>query len=213
MGTTLQRARRGSWRPTAPRQVTGKPTDDADGNGSTWRAFDASVRSIVTAAPAAAPFGRLSSFATRVAMCVAHRFISSAEYRVVTDRCSGYEAQHRADTQQPTRAGNRIVRLVIAHEPEPFGGIVFVSRANQAAAFERISRSSFSWRFSRRSRLSSSRSAVVSPPSPRPASRADCAIQFLIDCAVGSNSHASSSGERQVRTSSTHLATELRRVG
>jgi hypothetical protein len=36
---------------------------------------------------------------------------------------------------------------VIAHEPEPFDGIAFVSRANQAAAFESISRSSRSWRF------------------------------------------------------------------
>ncbi len=57
--------------------------------------------------------------------------------------------------------------MVIAHEPEPFAGIAFVSRANQAAAFERISRSSLSRRFSRRRRLSSSRSAVVRPPSPR----------------------------------------------
>src|SRR5262249_37829480 len=107
------------------------------------------------------------------------------------------------DTQQPTHAGNRIVRLVIAHELEPFRGIVFVSRANQAAAFDRISRSSLSWRFSRRSRLSSSRSAVVRPPSPRPALRSHWANQFLIDCAVGSNSRASSSGERPARTSST----------
>src|SRR6516164_8242237 len=106
------------------------------------------------------------------------------------------------DTQQPTHAGNRIVRLVIAHELEPFCGIVFVSRANQAAAFDRISRSSLSWRFSRRNRLSSSRSAVVRPPSPRPASRSHCATQFLIDCAVGSNSRASSSGERPARTRS-----------
>jgi hypothetical protein len=36
----------------------------------------------------------------------------------------------------------RLTRLVIAHEPEPFAGIAFVSRANQAAAFERMSRSS-----------------------------------------------------------------------
>src|SRR6476469_906316 len=107
------------------------------------------------------------------------------------------------DTQQPAHGGDRIGGLVLAHEPESFGGIVFVSRANQAAAFDRISRSSLSWRFSRRSRLSSSRSAVVSPPAPRPASRADCAAQFLIDCAVGSNSPASSSGERPARTSST----------
>src|SRR3954451_12478813 len=107
------------------------------------------------------------------------------------------------DAQQPAHAGNRILCLVIAHEPEPFGGIVFVSRANQAAAFERISRSSLSWRFSRRSRLSSSRSAVVRPPSPRPPLRSDCANQFLIDCAVGSNSAASSSGVRPACTSST----------
>src|SRR5213078_2153902 len=107
------------------------------------------------------------------------------------------------DTQQLAHGGDRVTCLVIAHEPEPFAGIAFVSRANQAAAFERISRSTLSWRFSRRSRLSSSRSAVVRPPSPRPALRSDCANQFLIDCAVGSNSRASSSGERPARTRST----------
>ena len=95
------------------------------------------------------------------------------------------------DTQQLAHGDDRVARLVIAHESEPFAGIAFVSRANQAAAFERISRSTRSWRFSRRSRWSSSRSAVVRPPSPRPAFRADCATQFLIDCAVGSNSAAS----------------------
>ena len=46
------------------------------------------------------------------------------------------------DTQQPTHTGDRIIGLVIAHEPEPFDWIVFVSQANQTAAFERISRSS-----------------------------------------------------------------------
>src|SRR3977135_2086796 len=107
------------------------------------------------------------------------------------------------DTQQLTHGGDRVVRLVIAHEPEPFDGIAFVSRANQAAAFERISLSSLSWRFSRRSWLSSSRSAVVSPLPPRPTSPSAWPTQFLIDCAVGSNSCASSSGERPARTSST----------
>jgi hypothetical protein len=53
------------------------------------------------------------------------------------------------DAQQPAHRGDRILGLVIAHEPEPFAGIAFVSPANQAAAFERISRSSRSWRFSR----------------------------------------------------------------
>jgi iron(III) transport system permease protein len=46
-------------------------------------------------------------------------------------------------------------------------------------------------------------SAVVRRPSPRPALRADCATQFLIDCAVGSNSAASSSGVRPACSSST----------
>jgi hypothetical protein len=71
---------------------------------------------------------------------------------------------------------------------------VFVSRANQAAAFDRISRSNLGWRFSRRSRLSSSRSAVVRPSARRPALRSAWATQFLIDCEVGSNSRARSSG-------------------
>jgi hypothetical protein len=50
---------------------------------------------------------------------------------------------------------------------------------------------------------SSSRSAVVNPPSPLPASRSACATQFRIDCAVGSNSRANLSGDRPGRTSST----------
>ena len=88
-------------------------------------------------------------------------------------------------------------------DTEPFAGTVFVSRANQAAAFDRISRSSRSWRFSRLSRLSSARSAVRNPPSPPPVSRSDCATQLRIDCAVGSNSRDNSSGERPACTSST----------
>src|SRR5205807_10252484 len=107
------------------------------------------------------------------------------------------------DTQESAHGGDRVFGLVLAHEPEPFGGIAFVSRANQAAAFDRISRSSLSWRFSRLSRLSSSRSDVVRPSPQRPASRSAWATQFLIDCAVGSNSCASSSGERPAYTSST----------
>jgi hypothetical protein len=117
------------------------------------------------------------------------------------------------DTQQLTHGGDRVVRLVIAHEPEPFAGIAFVSRANQAAAFERISRSSRSWRFSRRRRQSSSRSAVVRPPFPRPALRSLCATQFLIDCAVGSNARASSWGVRAGVHQLDQLATELSGVG
>jgi hypothetical protein len=85
------------------------------------------------------------------------------------------------DTQQPAHGGNREGGLILAHEPEPFDGIAFVSRANQAAGFERISLSSLSWRLSRRSWVSSSRSAVVSSLPPRPASHSAWPTQFLID--------------------------------
>jgi hypothetical protein len=44
---------------------------------------------------------------------------------------------------------------------------------------------------------------VGRPPSPRPALRSHCATQFLIDCAVGSNSCANASGVRPARTNST----------
>jgi hypothetical protein len=70
-----------------------------------------------------------------------------------------------------------------------------------------------SWRFSRRNRLSSSRSAVVRPPSLRRALRSDWASQFLIDCGVGSNSRASSLGRTPGMHQFHHLPTELRCVG
>src|SRR2546422_4082253 len=92
--------------------------------------------------------------------------------------------------------------LVCGHELESLDGIVLVSRANQAAAFERIARSSRSWRPSRRSRRSSSRSSVVRPSVRSPASRAACFIQFRIAWADGSNWRANSSGVRPLRTSS-----------
>ena len=61
-------------------------------------------------------------------------------------------------------------------EFEEFGEPTSLFLANQAVAFARMSRSILSWRFSRRSRLSSSRSALLSPSLPGrglPASRAD----------------------------------------
>src|SRR5882672_2688520 len=91
------------------------------------------------------------------------------------------------------------------HESEERFGFAELSLANQAAAFERISRSSLSWRFSRRNRLSSARSSVVSPPSPRPASRASCLTHSAIDQGVGPNSRDNSRGLRPARTSSTIL--------
>jgi hypothetical protein len=48
------------------------------------------------------------------------------------------------DFQNAAHAPDRIDGLVVAHELEDFGGTESVSRANQAAAFARISRSSFS---------------------------------------------------------------------
>jgi hypothetical protein len=77
------------------------------------------------------------------------------------------------------------------------------SEPGQAAAFERISRSSRSWRFSRRRRQSSSRSAVVRPPLPQP--RVAFTLRHPVPdrLAAGSNSRASSSGVRPASTNST----------
>ena len=51
---------------------------------------------------------------------------------------AGGDAQHMA------QRGHRVDGPVLAHELEPLDGIAFVSRANQAAAFDRISRSTLS---------------------------------------------------------------------
>ena len=77
------------------------------------------------------------------------------------------------------------------------------SRANQAVAFAKMSRSSRRRRFSRRRRRSSSRSAVLGPSPRRPSSRSACTTQLRIACAVGSNSRDNSSGLRPARTNST----------
>src|SRR6185503_4751244 len=89
------------------------------------------------------------------------------------------------------------------HEFEDSGVIAPVSRANQAAAFFKISRSSRSRTFSRRSCCSSVRSVVVMPSARRPSSRSAWRTQRPIACAVGSNSFASDAGERPARTNST----------
>src|SRR5262249_21208018 len=57
----------------------------------------------------------------------------------------------------------------------------------------------------RRSRVSSSRSALVTPSVRLPASRSACAIQLRIVCSVGSNCAAISGIGRPARTSSTIL--------
>ena len=61
--------------------------------------------------------------------------------------------------------GNRETGLVRAHEPEEPDDTAPVSRANQAAAFDKISCSTRNCLFSRRSRDNSSRSAALRPGS------------------------------------------------
>ena len=75
-------------------------------------------------------------------------------------RVAAYPADWRSICRVPDRVGGQ----VRPHEPEERFEVA-LSVANQAAAFDRVSRSSLSRRFSRRSRLSSSRSLVVRPPS------------------------------------------------
>ena len=75
------------------------------------------------------------------------------------------------DAQHSAHRGHPMMGLIRLHELEDLPGIVPVSRANQAAAFFNISRSSRSWQFSRRSRRSSSSSKLVRPSSRRPSSR------------------------------------------
>ena len=106
------------------------------------------------------------------------------------------------DIQQTAHPANRIGGLACLYEREDSGG-VSVSRANQAAAFARISRSILSCLFSRRRRRSSARSSVLRPSSRLPWSRSSCLTQLRMAWAVGSNSLASASGLRPARTRST----------
>src|SRR5690606_18601726 len=106
------------------------------------------------------------------------------------------------DLQHTTHGFHWIDRLVRTYESEDFEGTASVSRANQAAAFESISRSSFSCLFSLRSRASSAFSSRVRPSWRSPRSRSSCLIQLRMHWAVGSNSFASSSALRPARASS-----------
>ena len=107
------------------------------------------------------------------------------------------------DAQHSAHRGHPMMGLIRLHELEDLSGIVPVSRANQAAAFFNISRSSRSWRFSRRSRRTSSSSKLVRPSSRRPSSRSAWRTQLRIADAEHSNSRASSPGARPVRTRAT----------
>src|SRR6266540_5031879 len=107
------------------------------------------------------------------------------------------------DFQHTAHRADRKHGLVRAYEEEDLFDFFSVSCANQAAAFDRISRSSFSRAFSRRSRASSSRSSVRRPSVRVPSSSSACLTQFRIDCADGSNSRARSCALRPARTSRT----------
>src|SRR5947207_8074300 len=109
----------------------------------------------------------------------------------------------RGDLQQPAHRTHRKGVLVRSHESEEFIAFGAVSCATEAAAFARISRSNYSRLFSRRRRVSSTRSFVVRPPSPWPASRSACLTHNAIVQGVGPNSRASSGMPRPARCSST----------
>ena len=107
---------------------------------------------------------------------------------------------------------NRQAGLVRAHEVDDPDGTAAVSLANQAAARDRMSRSSRNCVVSRRSRANASRSAtdrastvcsiakrshgVMSAKlTGRPSCLSACATQARITCAVGSNARDRSSGQ------------------
>src|SRR5712691_2352268 len=107
------------------------------------------------------------------------------------------------DFQYTAHRADREDSLVGTHEREDPFDFFSVSCANQAAAFDRISRSSLSRAFSRRSRASSCRSSVVRPPYQHHSSSSACLTQLRIVCADGSYSRASSFVPRPARTSRT----------
>ena len=123
--------------------------------------------------------------------------------------CSPGIIPTEGNTQDSALRGDRPKGLVRFHEREDFLCIASVSAANQAAAFDNISRSMRNCLFSRRRRRNSSRSSRFRPSSRSPSSRSAWRIQFWMVCAVGSNSLANSDGERPARTSSTILALQL----
>ena len=96
-----------------------------------------------------------------------------------------------AHAEHARRGGDGEAGLVRAHEPEELDGTAPVSRANPAAAFERMARSS------RRSRANS-RSDAARPgiaSSRLPSCLSAAATHAPIDCAVGSNPRDRSSRE------------------
>ena len=105
--------------------------------------------------------------------------------------------------QDTAHGADGVDLLMSAHEFEDLDGFESASRANQVAAFERMSLSTRNCLISRRRRCSSWSSSVVKPPSPEPSSRSACCTQLRIDSGDGSNSLANYSGVRPARTNST----------
>ena len=110
------------------------------------------------------------------------------------------------DIQHATLRRHGPKGVVRSHEFEDFDGIESVSRANHAAAFDKISRSVSSCRMRLRSRAFSSWSALVKPSLRRPASRSARLIQLRTVWRASLNSSASSSAPRPDRASSTILS-------
>ncbi len=116
---------------------------------------------------------------------------------MIRHRASAGPESHRSHSGRPAGARHNVARidgLVVHHESVDPQRIVPVFRANLAVAFDRMSRSSFNWRFSRRRREISSRSAVVKPSGRWPPSRSAWVTQFRIVRADGSNSDTAGPG-------------------
>src|SRR3954468_18552668 len=114
-------------------------------------------------------------------------------------RCAEH-ARHRTDREAgPVRADK-------GQEPD---GATPLSRANQAAARERMPRSGHSWLLSRRSRVNSSRLAALREASTAPdfasspPRRLARVTRLPVARTEGSNSPAGPAGSRPARTGST----------
>ena len=151
--------------------------------------------------PTAAFVNRSHARAQRLVRGLARRALTGAP-RVVPARGDTEDrASSRSERNFGGHRGDSKLGPIRSHEPVDLPGPV--SRANQAVAFAKVSRSSRSRRISRRRRRISSRSAVLGPSPRRPSSRSACTTQLRIACAVGSNSRDNSSALRPARTNST----------
>ena len=117
-------------------------------------------------------------------------------------RDSHAETAAARHTHDPRHGFHRKDGLVRGHELEGLDDVTSF-RANQAAAFERMSRSTLSWRFSLQRRWSSSRSAPVRPSLVVPPSIPARLTQPAMVTAQGSNSRAKLSTPRPLRASAT----------